>query len=501
MRLIPGTIVLFLCAAAVFGEANAALAENYLDYLPIVETGQGAAAAETFLIRAQDWAADSSDLSFELARVREELKRPRRSIIAALDRALSAKYWTRRSENEALLAKSEQLLALMDYYGTLSLLERAEDSAEKERAVLKALSALKRDSAFRTRFREAQARYGEEFFDIALDWAAGIERPTEEDRALIDDVVRRVMRSERHSALLYRAAPFIYDTALARGLLSAAYMSKNLPPPVETLPAMLNLGVIGEEAAIDILFSAKKPVLDEGILRSVYMLLRTEEARILFEREIAAFTGGISRDKNKDGIYDALTIYSYGLPVRVDYDGKQEREVKASVKFTAGEPAEAILGEFTLDYGIYPAVEKASEQNTAFYFIPDTFFYAPVHFERLAGEDSPLYPVFDEGASPVNAKMLYAFAYVVERPSVEFSGAVEELRLVNGVVISAVERFDGRRVSQTIYKDGRPLRQNADLDLDGRLETIRYFVQNDTGETEIDYIEVDWTGNGVYERE
>jgi hypothetical protein len=66
--------------------------------------------------------------------------------------------------------------------------------------------------------------------------------------------------------------------------------------------------------------------------------------------------------------------------------------------------------------------------------------------------------------------------------------------------------LNGRSVSVTEFERGKPVSQRLDLDLDGRMETLRRFRRLEyDGENPLDYqrivafSESDWNGDGVYE--
>jgi hypothetical protein len=103
---------------------------------------------------------------------------------------------------------------------------------------------------------------------------------------------------------------------------------------------------------------------------------------------------------------------------------------------------------------------------------------------------------------------------MAERPSREFQGAVERVTLGRGVPLRSAEYLEGRMISVTEFILGRPTVQRIDLDLDGRMETIRRFRREagtpDPGEgyawdSPWEYAAVlaasesDWDGDGVYE--
>jgi hypothetical protein len=71
-----------------------------------------------------------------------------------------------------------------------------------------------------------------------------------------------------------------------------------------------------------------------------------------------------------------------------------------------------------------------------------------------------------------------------------------------------VETLNGRIVSETAFERGKPIQQRLDLDLDGRMETLRLFRRlgyNGNEENPLDYkkftehSESDWDGDGIYE--
>jgi hypothetical protein len=102
---------------------------------------------------------------------------------------------------------------------------------------------------------------------------------------------------------------------------------------------------------------------------------------------------------------------------------------------------------------------------------------------------------------------------MAERPSREFQGAVERVTLARGIPQRSAEYLEGRMISVTEFILGRPIVQRIDLDLDGRMETVRRFRREagppDSGEGFLwdnpEYAAVlvasesDWDGDGIYE--
>jgi hypothetical protein len=220
-------------------------------------------------------------------------------------------------------------------------------------------------------------------------------------------------------------------------------------------------------------------------------------------------------------------------------DDNQDRLPELIVEFEAGLPAaamialppEAGLGAISLNirWEQYPAVLDAELEGERFIFRPLSFFYTPLKFREYpsqvllnqisldysTGPTQPRNILFPERtmAAALTRLVLIANSHMVERASAEFSGAVEEIELNNSIPIRAREYLNGRMVSETDFLRGRPIAQRVDLDLDGRLETVRHFRRSSLVidgtlalpetlldyERDYDYAQSDWAGDGVYE--
>jgi hypothetical protein len=78
----------------------------------------------------------------------------------------------------------------------------------------------------------------------------------------------------------------------------------------------------------------------------------------------------------------------------------------------------------------------------------------------------------------------------------DFDGGSERINLVNGIPAGSRTYVNGSLAAETEYLRGVPLIQKIDLDLDGRMETIRRY-----GKTPWVVVssESDWDGDGIYE--
>jgi hypothetical protein len=134
----------------------------------------------------------------------------------------------------------------------------------------------------------------------------------------------------------------------------------------------------------------------------------------------------------------------------------------------------------------------------------DDFFYAPVRLEYLFGR-TIIFPEYENSGDSLSEKILTSHAYIIERDSREFAGAREQIKLLDGIIISSHESLDGVIISKTEYDNGRAILQKVDIDLDGKMETLRFLeersanAESDERITEITHIESDWDGDGTYE--
>jgi hypothetical protein len=126
----------------------------------------------------------------------------------------------------------------------------------------------------------------------------------------------------------------------------------------------------------------------------------------------------------------------------------------------------------------------------------------------IPGNQGLPYPERDPNGAGLTLRALVSFAATIERPSREFRGALERVTMERGIPRRAAEYLDNRMVSVTEFARGRPVLQRVDLDLDGRMETVRYFRpegENPGPEEPFGYAAVfdssesDWDGNGIYE--
>ncbi|MDR2052044.1 MAG: CDC27 family protein [Treponema sp.] len=481
--------------------------------------------AEAALERARDFASVSSDLSYLLALVLRHENRPQAAVLEAARRAIETDRWKNHSASEARLVEAGVLVRLRSFEEALACLSRISGMPVPEASRLRLLALLGAGNirAFRAEMAQVLDRFPDDGGParILFQYASG-RIPQEDDRALVDTALSRLdRRLDSAPDLAFRAAPFIRDTERARRLV-LAYRSGGGNDPA-ALPAALDLGVIDEAQAASELFrpgdAAPDSALDRDLIRKIWGLLRHDEGREIFGRNLLRFSGVISEDTDQDGVGEAFTRYENGEPKEYRRDADQDGVFEWLIRMNAGEPSSAVLlaspdsgGEIELFWERYPWVQRAVFGETTCICRSRNFPLSPVRFGPLAGNGAFLYPFWDAGDSRLTERTLVSFAGTVERPSREFSGAVERIELEQGIPISGAEYLRGRTVSVTAYRGGRPVLRRLDLDLDGRMETLRRFraaPSRSPGE-EPPYdpfrygavpesSESDWDGDGIYE--
>jgi hypothetical protein len=534
-----------------FPRGDAAAAEGYLDWaLTALDRGRWAEAGEA-LERARDYADVSSDLSYLLAVVRSHENRPQGAVLAAVRLALETNRWNRYSPSQARLLEAEVLIRLRAFSEALRSVSLVSETgtlgAEAFYLRLRALLGSRNLEEFRAVMALALERYPRDsrLLGLFLGYAAD-KLPEGQDQALMDIALRRLpLLLDEAPELAYLGAPFIRDIEEARRLV-ASYRAMGGSDPA-AIPAALSLGLIDEGAAIDELFSLPGIPLDKALILKVWELLRHNPGREQFQRNLSRFSGVILEDMDQDGYFEARTLYRDGLIQGYDYDQDQDGLFEWRIFFSAGTP---VRGEFALSpdgdgssaepgwawggpafalpegegdrsravilWEQYPAVLRVNLGDLTYVFSPWEFSFSPLVFTDFAGggPEGFWYPGRNSRGSRLTTRSLVSSAMALERPSREFSGAVERVSLTGGIPQRAAEYRDGRMVSVTEFQAGRPVIQRVDLDLDGRMETIRRFHRESrppaTGALLVERLpfeygavlessESDWDGDGVYE--
>ncbi|MDR1929020.1 MAG: hypothetical protein LBQ44_00180 [Treponema sp.] len=493
------------------------------------------------LERGADYGDFSSDISYLLALARSSCGKPRGAVLEALRRGLETDRWDSYTPEAARIMEAKILTELKQYDAALLVLRNCDqENYDAHYWKLRALKGLSASGRGLEEFRRSMALALDRFprypgpARILFEYVAGLQPPVyagDEDRELIALVLKRLsLLLEADPELAYLAVPFIRDTEEARSL-TAAYRSGGLVPAFRSranpasLPAALMLGLVSDDTAVEEFFAPrpeggkdlKITALDKALILALWENLRGEEGRELFRRNLSAYSGLITEDADGDGIADSVTGYRNGLITEYSYDADQDGLAEWLIAFAAGVPQEADIvssaywneeGTFAvpvkdqerpkarLQWERYPAVLHAELGGRRYIPRPLDYFFSPLRFVPLV-QGGPLYPVRDEFTPLISELSLLSFAAELEQPSEEFPGAVERVELQKGIPVQSRVYLGGRMLAETEFSGGRPLRQRADLDADGRMETVRHFSPDGKG---LQFLsESDWDGDGVYE--
>jgi hypothetical protein len=509
------------------------------------------------LERAADFANVSSDISYQLALARSHEGKNRSGIIETLDNALDVNRWVIYNKNDALLLKAREFVALRKFSSAISVLDDTVSNADSVCLRLMSLRGMAEGigdygytsataaDRFRTLMFTALDRFPRDprplriFLEYARNRKPESTQMPQNDLNILELVLRRLpFLLDADNELAWMAAPFMRNTDDARRLI-LTYRAGGLPniqsrdfrPREESIPVALSLGLIDDITAVEEFFSGTRginsplpagisangdPVLDLGTLLKISGLLRSEMGRDLFTQNLLVFSGTIISDDDNDGYIDSITNYRSGIIQECAFDTDQDNVSELRIKFLAGIPVSAqylTSGQISqIIWERYPSVERTVIADENFSFRPAHFQFQPVSFIVLGGSGIYAglpYPVMSNNLD-LTRRTFVSFCVDITRPSVEFKGAVEKIFFERGIPVQAVEIINGQYISFTEFERGIPVIQYVDLDVDGRMETVRRFYRPGVNypwpdeNEKFDYrklissSESDWMGKGKY---
>ncbi|MDR2048055.1 MAG: hypothetical protein LBP69_01225 [Treponema sp.] len=583
--LLGGTV---LCAVSGLGAqeqlfGDPVIAERYMIWAEAKLAAGRPAEALAGLERGADYAPVSADLLYLLAYTRKIQGAPAGLVLDACAAALENGRWSRYSAAACRLLEAETLVQLRDYGRALLLLEQADEvrspvpasSAESgsrgvqetypgvsgefrvpgtERGIpllaesallrLRSLRGLGQEENFIRFMEEALESFPRDprFLRLLFDYM-GEHGPAPALRPLGALALKRLpFLVEDDPDLAYIASPFIADREEAARYVAAYRAAGNADPA--GIPQALFLGLIGDEQAVNELFSQRilrpaagqpwteggaqdralsaEPALDKALVLAVWKNIRGEEGRDRLRRNLLSYSGVIKEDADNDGFFEVSAAYRNGLLLTYAWDADQDGLPEWDIRFGAGTPREAEISmpasdseaypdsqarpaRFALasrkkalvSWERYPAVLHTDYDGVRYIPRPADFFFSPLRFAELVPE-GPLYPERDERGAGLNTRSLLSFSAMTEKESAEFSGGVERTMFRDSMPLRSAVYLDGKTVAETEFSpSGSPVVQRVDVNLDGRMETIRQYSRSVYGL--VVSTESDWDGDGLYE--
>jgi tetratricopeptide (TPR) repeat protein len=420
------------------------------------------------LERASDFAECSSDISylFAVALLRE--KQSRDAALTAVKLALETDEWRRYSREQGLLLQANIEVGLHRFQTVFSLLNEVSDNVEEAYIKLLAYKGLEDWSSFTVSASTALEKYPTDVRIARIILEAKFpDSLSEVQHPLIEKILKRLpVLLKTDPELAYIAAPFIPDTDEARRLI-AAYRAIHAPTPA-SIPSALNFGVIDGKTAIDELFNAQ--TIDKNLILSVWSLLRDDDSRKQIQQSFLSYSGLITEDKDRDGLTEIQVKYDAGRIAKFSCDEDFDGIFETIISFEDGVPISAKVRDMQVVWEQYPAVSSVLVNGSRYVLKPNDFFFMPLKLNNTVGV---LYPEVTQ--TILMEKVLANETLFIERDSNEFIGAVDRIEIENGIPIRSREFLDGRIVSETTFKAGKPVSEVIDLDLDGIMETKRVF--------------------------
>jgi hypothetical protein len=504
------------------------MAEKYVTWAKTAVAAGRWTEALAGLERGADFSSVSSDLDYLLGVVRFHENRPVGMVLEALNRGLETNRWDTYTPTDAKLLRAEVLIRIRRYSEALADLAPLPQSIDTVCLKLSALKGLNDRTGFIDGVTKAMDAYPRDPRPVRIFFTYMTDRlPLGNEGDIMSLSLKRLpllLSADRELACL--AAPFIPDADEARRVIGAYRAIPAWTP--DSIPIALNLGLIDGKDGIDELFGVSSELnLDRNLLLAVWNLLRDDDQRERFQEKLSHFSGIITEDADKDGYPEVQVRYTDGIIGGYAYDADQDGLPELVVSFEAGVPVkmEQVFQAGSGDKGLayppardaertkaalyweqYPAVLKTDVEETAYIPKPFDFFFFPLYFTKLES-GGLLYPERNPLTPELSRQSLLFSSLYIERPSREFTGGVEQIQLNQGIPQRAWETLQGRLVSETFFRLGRPVTQRIDLDGNGYLETARYFIQPKKNspapdiwaERIIEFSESDWNEDGIFE--
>ncbi len=431
---------------------------------------------------------------------------PRADILERLEASLAkGLFWRSYDRREAVRFCARLYAETLRYRDALALLDTDRDTrtAEADYVRLLCLYGLgRREEAVHLVSRSLERwPFDSRFAEVFLRREAVLPK-----NPLVTDVAAKILSrlylwQEQRPVLLLLAVPFEHSApARERNIRMFRNMLDTGSASAHVLSSVLALeyGLISEEQALEELFRYENEGIPREALFALAPLLVTDQIRAQYLEKMSSFSGILVHDENSDGIHDSTIRYRMGRPVWAEFDTNQIGYPEIVVIAELGDPATISLGLENTEviYDTYPYVNSVQKNGRTYTLRPQTLSWAPVKWLRYDGiPDGFFYLVRNPEEGPLTERMLIASSLYYTEPIEDTPSEETRFVLENSIPVMSEQRVDGKALSRTTYKSGKPVSTVQDSNDDGYFETRKTYHPDST----VASIEIDRNTNRTYE--
>lgn len=305
---------------------------------------------------------------------------------------------------------------------------------------------------------------------------------------------------EADNSVLLALAPFV-DSVEAARLLVREFRAMGGTGASATVLA-LQYGLILEERAIAEMFSGSYAPTRDSILR-LYSLISSDASRAAFATAFLSFSGTVVLDVNRDGVAESQTIYDKGQPGQWILDENQDGVPVMQVDFIAGVPVTVHTSQGSTNLVVrYDPWPFAGELDFAVDGVSRRYALGPaimslplVTLNSISGIAGEPYLVERSSMALPSETSAGMLAYAVHTAD---SGSTT-MEIFEGEPLRSWWTDSDHRAGYTMHGHGVPVSEDLDGDADGRFESRRVWMRAADSSSELEYLESDLDGDGLYE--
>lgn len=470
---------------------------------------EGALAAAKSVLATDGTNSDFLFLEARAALASDGLVRP---ALGDVKSALLADRFARFSRNDALIFEAQLLTRLRRWDEALSALQAVSDRVSAPAALerIRALIGLGNWNQALVEFEGARSAWPSDRRFATLFFSSWKPAPTERSRRLAAAYLVLAGDPSFPDVELARLSlPFLPSQGDRKHLLESLRAAKGAVASIEAC----QFGLIGFRKAVDEIFAGKAP-LQRSDLESLASLADPDGLSYL-ETRLAAFSGTVVSDSDKDGIFDSTAVYKDGQLAEWKTDSDQDGFFETDIAFAYGIPSggswSANAALFSYSWAAWPWLASASRDSLdasvesvlpspahrSWKLADSALSWRPLSMLPFPSAASTFFLVDPTDAPAPLERSLTASAILMDihRPDGDL-----EVDMRKGLPIQARLMDKDRLVARFEYDRGHPLMEYLDQDGDGRFETrITLDPQSDPADPVALSFESDIDGDGVYE--